>query len=59
MAAQNFLDLGSVEYVLPSDVPVNPAGRLLPRGPVEPKTPERAVQRFEHYELVTGEDGKS
>src|SRR5271165_3178082 len=21
-------------------------------------TPERAVQRFEHYELVTGEDGK-
>ena len=22
--------------------------------PVEPKTPERAVQRFEHYELVTG-----
>src|SRR5246500_24120 len=26
--------------------------------PVEPKTPERAVQRFEHYELVTGEDGK-
>ena len=26
--------------------------------PVEAKTPERAVQRFEHYELVTGEDGK-
>jgi predicted ATPase len=26
--------------------------------PVEPKTPERAVRRFEHYELVTGEDGK-
>jgi serine/threonine protein kinase len=26
--------------------------------PVEPKTPERAVQRFEHYELVMGEDGK-
>jgi hypothetical protein len=26
--------------------------------PVEPKTPKRAVQRFEHYELVTGEDGK-
>jgi tetratricopeptide (TPR) repeat protein len=25
---------------------------------VEPKTPERAVQRFEHYELVQGEDGK-
>jgi hypothetical protein len=22
-------------------------------------TPEQAVQRFEHYELVTGEDGKS
>jgi protein kinase-like protein len=25
---------------------------------VKPTTPERAVQRFEHYELVTGEDGK-
>src|SRR5215471_1298759 len=22
------------------------------------RTPEQAVQRFEHYELVTGEDGK-
>ena len=27
--------------------------------PLEPKTPEQAVQRFEHYELVTGEDGKA
>ena len=26
--------------------------------PGEPKTPEQAAQRFEHYELVTGEDGK-
>jgi hypothetical protein len=25
---------------------------------VKPTTPERAVQRFEHYELVRGEDGK-
>ena len=25
---------------------------------VEPKTPEQAVQRFEHYQLVTDEDGK-
>jgi hypothetical protein len=25
---------------------------------VKPTTPEQAVQRFEHYELVTGEDGK-
>jgi hypothetical protein len=25
---------------------------------VKPTTPERAVQRFEHYELVKGEDGK-
>jgi hypothetical protein len=28
-----------------------------PEEPVSP-TPEHAVQRFEHYELVTGEDGK-
>jgi serine/threonine protein kinase len=27
-------------------------------GTVKPTTPEQAVQRFEHYELVTGEDGK-
>src|ERR1700739_188585 len=26
---------------------------------VKPTTLERAVQRFEHYELVTGEDGKA
>jgi serine/threonine protein kinase/Flp pilus assembly protein TadD len=25
---------------------------------VKPRTPEEALQRFEHYELVTGEDGK-
>jgi hypothetical protein len=25
---------------------------------VKPTTPEQAKQRFEHYELVTGEDGK-
>ena len=25
---------------------------------VKATTPEQAVQRFEHYELVTGEDGK-
>ena len=25
---------------------------------VKPTTPEQATQRFEHYELVTGEDGK-
>jgi serine/threonine protein kinase/tetratricopeptide (TPR) repeat protein len=25
---------------------------------VKPTTPEQAAQRFEHYELVTGEDGK-
>src|SRR4249920_2153188 len=25
---------------------------------VQPTTPEETVQRFEHYELVTGEDGK-
>src|ERR1700745_1185050 len=27
-------------------------------GRVKPRPPEQAVQRFEHYELVTGEDGK-
>src|SRR5262245_28719836 len=27
-------------------------------GRVKPTPPEQAVQRFEHYELVTGEDGK-
>jgi hypothetical protein len=27
-------------------------------GTVKPTTPERGVQRFEHYELVTGENGK-
>jgi serine/threonine protein kinase len=29
-----------------------------PENPVRPTTPEQAVHRFEHYELVTGEDGK-
>jgi hypothetical protein len=27
-------------------------------GAIKPTTPERGVQRFEHYELVTGEDGR-
>jgi hypothetical protein len=27
-------------------------------GAIKPTTSEQAVQRFEHYELVTGEDGK-
>jgi hypothetical protein len=25
---------------------------------VKPTTPQQAVRRFEHYQLVTGEDGK-
>src|SRR5260370_1076885 len=37
---------------------VESGGSFASEDPVEPKTPERAVQRFEHYELVTGEDGK-
>jgi hypothetical protein len=37
---------------------VESGGSSASEDPVEPKTPERAVQRFEHYELVTGEDGK-
>src|ERR1700720_2774234 len=37
---------------------VESGGSSASEDPVEAKTPERAVQRFEHYELVTGEDGK-
>src|SRR3984893_2347077 len=37
---------------------VESGGSSASEDPVEPKTPERAVKRFEHYELVTGEDGK-
>src|SRR6266403_6076512 len=37
---------------------VESGGSSASEDPVEPKTPERAVQRFEHYELVTGEDKK-
>src|ERR1700739_3045745 len=37
---------------------VESGGSSASEDPVEPKSPERAVQRFEHYELVTGEDGK-
>src|SRR6476660_4026092 len=37
---------------------VESGGSSASEDPVEPKTPERAVQRLEHYELVTGEDGK-
>src|ERR1700756_4903845 len=37
---------------------VESGGSSASEDPVEPKTSERAVQRFEHYELVTGEDGK-
>src|SRR5258708_7409187 len=37
---------------------VESGGSSASEDPVEPKTPERAVQRFEHYELMTGEDGK-
>src|SRR3984885_14538984 len=37
---------------------VESGGSSASEDPVEPKTPERAVQRFEHYELVMGEDGK-
>jgi hypothetical protein len=33
---------------------VESGGSSASEDPVEPKTPERAVQRFEHYELVTG-----
>src|SRR5271165_5604995 len=30
----------------------------VPEDAVKPTTPDQPVQRFEHYELVTGEDGK-
>src|SRR6202165_5158186 len=39
-------------------VGVESGGSSASKDPVEPKTPERAVQRFVHYELVTGEDGQ-
>ena len=39
-------------------VGVESGGSSASEDPVERKTPERAVQRFEHYELVRGEDGK-
>src|SRR5271166_2034289 len=37
---------------------VESGGSSASEDPVEPKTPEQAMQRFEHYELVTGEDGQ-
>jgi hypothetical protein len=37
---------------------VESGGSSASEDPVEPKTPERAAQRLEHYELVTGEDGQ-
>jgi serine/threonine protein kinase len=37
---------------------VESGGLSASEDPVEAKTPEQATQRFEHYELVTGEDGK-
>src|ERR1700720_2123756 len=39
-------------------VGVESGGSSASEDPVQLKTPERAVQRFEHHELVTGEDGK-
>src|SRR5580704_17216965 len=39
-------------------VGVESGGSSASEDPVEPKTPERAVQRFEHYELLKGADGK-
>jgi serine/threonine protein kinase len=37
---------------------VEPGGSSAFEETVKPTTPEQAVPRFEHYELVTGEDGK-
>jgi serine/threonine protein kinase/predicted ATPase len=37
---------------------VESGGSSAPEDTVKPTTPEQAVQRFEHYELVKGEDGK-
>jgi len=37
---------------------VEPGGSSTSKETVKATTPEQAVQRFEHYELVTGEDGK-
>ena len=37
---------------------VEPGGSSTSKETVKATTPEQAVQRFEHYELVKGEDGK-
>src|SRR5271170_2784604 len=37
---------------------VEPGGSSVSEDTIELTTPEQAVQRFEHYELLTGEDGK-
>src|SRR6202521_473007 len=37
---------------------VESGGSSASEDPVEPTASEQAVQRFEHYELVTGEDGR-
>ena len=37
---------------------VESGGSSASEDPVELKTSEGAVQRFEHYELLTGQDGK-
>src|ERR1700740_2782835 len=37
---------------------VEPGDSSASEDTVKPTKPEQAVQRFEHYELVTGEDGK-
>jgi hypothetical protein len=37
---------------------VEPGESSASEAAVKPTTLEQAVQRFEHYELVTGEDGK-
>src|ERR1700750_2609767 len=34
------------------------SGESVSGGTLQPTTSEQAVQHFEHYELVTGEDGK-
>jgi hypothetical protein len=37
---------------------VQSGGPFAPEDNVEPTTPEQTAQRFEHYELLMGEDGR-
>jgi serine/threonine protein kinase len=55
--AMEFCPVCVLRKALPAGV--ESGGSSASEDPVEPKTPEQAAQRFEHYELVKAEDGKA